>query len=286
MRLADRARSWFGILKETWQEFTRDNGTLVAGAISFFAFLSIFPLLLAGIGILGILVGSPERAERIILSATRNYAVGSQALDLISQVVRGGNAATGVGLFLLLWSGTTVMAMLEQAVNVAWDVREKRGFIRQRAIGLLLALIAGALILASVAATAAIRYVTSGHIRGLPEMSLLATVLSYLVPFVVIAAMFTMVYKILPNTNVHWRSAVTGGLFAGVLWQIALHAFAFYVVHFARYNQIYGSLGAAILLLVWINYSAVIGILGAELASIVQRTSGLAEPAVSPAGED
>lgn len=271
MGIADRAKSWFGLLKDTWKEFSADNGTLVAGAISFFAFLSIFPLLLAGVGILGMVLGSPDRAQRIILSATSEYAVGSQARDLISQVVRGDNAATGIGLVLLLWSGTQVMTMLEQAVNVAWDVREKRGFLKQRAVGLLLALIVGALILISVGATAAVKYITSGRSHGAPELSWIATFLSYLVPFLVISAMFTVVYKILPYTRVQWRSAVIGGIFAGVLWQIALHVFTFYVVHFASYNKVYGSLGAAILLLVWINYSAVIGILGAELASVIQR---------------
>lgn len=271
MRLKERAKDLFGLAKATWKEFTQDKGTLVAGAISFFTFLSIFPLLLASIGILGIVLGSPEEAQRMILSATRDYAVGSQAKELITQVVRGGNAATGIGLLLLLWSGTTAVVMLEQAVNVAWDVRQKRNFLKQRGIAMLLFLLVGALVLASLGLTALVSYIQSTEASVIPGWSWFTTLFSYLLPLLVITGMFTLVYKILPYTNVTWRAALTGGIFAGVLWEIALQAFTYYVVNFASYNQVYGSLGAVILLLVWINYSAIIVLLGAELASIVQR---------------
>ncbi len=282
MRLSIRAKSWAGVLAETWREFAKDNGSLVAGAVSFFAFLSIFPMLLAAIGILGTVLGSPERAERMILSATSGYAVGAQVKVLLAQVVRGGNAATGIGLLLLVWSGTTAVVMLENAVNVAWNVRERRGFFARRGLALLLFALTGVLMLISMAATALVRYIERTGPPVLPSWRWLDSPASHLIPLLVVFGLFTLVYKILPNTRVQWRSAVTGGLFAAVLWQIAVHVFAYYVENFAHHNHIYGSLGAVILLLVWINYSATIALLGAELSSIIQTRDHSRQDDASP----
>lgn len=267
----ERGMSWLDIAKETRKKFVEDNGRLIAGAVSFFAFLSIFPLLLTATGILGMMLSSPEEAERLILSVTKLYTVGDQAGELITQVVRGKNIAAGIGMVLLLWSGTTVMVMLEQAMNLAWGVRERRSFLRSRAVGFVLFAATSILMLIATGLTTVANYVTTRGAHVIPGWSGLMTFNSYFVPFLAIVATFTLIYKILPLTYVDWKVAIIGGVFAGILWEIALQVFAFYVVNFARYNQVYGSLGAVILLLVWINYSAIIIILGAELASIIQR---------------
>lgn len=247
-----------------------DNGILIAGAVSFFAFLSIFPLLLTATGILGMMLGSPEEAEKLILSVTKLYTVGDQARELITQVVRGKNIAAGIGMVLLLWSGTTVMVMLEQAMNLAWGIRERRSFLRSRAVGFVLFAATSILMLIATGLTTVANYVTTRGAHVIPGWSGLMAFNSYFVPFLAIVATFTLIYKILPFTYVDWKVAIIGGVFAGILWEIALQVFAFYVVNFARYNQVYGSLGAVIILLVWLNYSAIIIILGAELASIIQ----------------
>lgn len=276
MQLIERLKPWFDIAKDTRKKFLEDNGKLVAGAVSFFAFLSIFPLLLTATGVLGMVIGSPDEAERLVLSITKQYVVGTQARELVTQVLRGKNAATGIGLVLLFWSGTTVMVMLEQAMNLAWGVRRRRSFIRSRAVGFALFAVVSALMLLSVGAAAIANYVATRGFQVIHGWSGLMTLNSYLIPLLAITATFTLVYKILPFTNVRWKAAIIGGVFAGILWEIALQIFAFYVVNFARYNQVYGSLGAVILLLVWINYSAIIVILGAELASVIQRRQEIA----------
>jgi membrane protein len=270
LRLIERGMSWLDIAKETRKKFAEDNGILIAGAVSFFAFLSIFPLLLTATGILGVMLGSPEEAEKLVLSATKLYTVGGQARELITQVIKGKNIAVGIGMVLLLWSGTTVMVMLEQAMNLAWGVREKRSFLRSRAVGFALFAATSILVLIAIGLTTVANYITNRGAQVIPGWSELMTFNSYLVPFLAISANFTLIYKILPFTYVEWKVAVIGGVFAGILWEIALQIFAFYVVNFARYNQVYGSLGAVILLLIWINYSAIIIILGAELTSIIQ----------------
>ncbi len=271
MRLTERGVYWFDVAKETHRKFVEDNGKLVAGAVSFFAFLSIFPLLLTATGVLGMFIGSKVEAEQLVLSVTKQYVVGVQARELVTQIIRGKNVATGIGLVLLFWSGTTVMVILEQAMNLAWGVRERRGFLRSRAVGFLLFAAVSTLMLLATSLTTIANYIAIRGAQVIPGWSGLMTLSSYLIPLFVIATTYTLVYKILPFANVKWKAAIIGGVFAGVLWEIALQIFTFYVVNFARYNQIYGSLGTVIILLVWINYSAIIVVLGAELASVIQR---------------
>lgn len=270
--LWDRSGHWLRhdlvpYAKAVWQEFTRDNGMLVAAAISFFVFLSLFPLLLAAIGILGLVLGSPANAQQVILGAASGFVAGPQMESAVTQIVHGGSAATGVGLILLVWAATGLMLTLESALDVVWGVEQRHGFVRQRARALLLFFVLGGLLGVSVAATGLVNWVTTGGVPLFPHWGWVSDFFSYLVPVLISIAAFTLMYKLLPNADVSWRAALTGGVFAGILWEIAKQAFTFYVINFADYSKVYGSLAGVILLLVWIDYSAIIVVLGAEIAS-------------------
>lgn len=261
--------------RETWKEFSEDNGMLIAASVAFYTLLSLFPLLLAAIGILGIVLGSPERAESIIVDATREYAAGPQARAMIREVVEGGSAATGIGLILLLWSGSTIIVILQRAMDVAWDVENQPGFIKQRAMALVFLIIIGLLVALSVGASALATYVLSVGSPVLPDWPWISQLLSYAVTLAISILAFTLIYRLLPHTDVPWKPALIGGAVAGVLWEIAKQIFAFYVANFAEFSTVYGSIGGVILLLLWLNYSAVILLLGAELASVLHgRQSG------------
>lgn len=266
LKLPAPINTWVSYAKETWHEYSSDNGSLIAAAISFYDFLSLFPMLLAGIGILGLVIGSPQRAEDMLIGSARGFLAGPQTSTMIRQVIHGSNAATGIGLLVLLWSGTTALVMLEKAINVAWDIEDKRGFFKSRAIALLVLVIAGILVALSIGMTAGISALR--NVASARELAWFWNVLGYLIALLISIALFTFVYKVLPYPPVRWKTALTGGILAGILFEIAKYVFTWYVVHFASYNKVYGSLGGVILLLVWINYSAVITILGAEFAGV------------------
>lgn len=267
------SRDRLAFLKGVWKEFNDDNGSLMAGAISFFGFLSFFPTILAGVGILGYLL-TPENAERILQSTLSHFIVGSQAQAILKQVVNGRGAATGVGLLLLLWSGTSAVVMLEQAMNIAWDSSEQRGFIKTRALALGMLVIGGLLLLVSFGATTALHAVRASSPAILADLGLLWKILGYLVPLLLSIAPFVLVYKFLPCAQVKWPTALFAGLIAGALWEVAKQAFSFYVLRFADYNKVYGSLGSVILLMIWIYYSSTIAVLGAEFGANWSRRSG------------
>jgi len=261
-----------------WRDYVADNGNLSAAAVSFFVFLSLMPMLLLAIAIGGFLLGSPGRAERIVLDSINAVSPGlvsKWGLDsvkaAVDEIVAGRGIATGLGLAGLFWIGTTVTASLEQAVNVAWRL-EQRGFVRRRLLALGMLFASYVLLVLSLVLTAAVSATRSMNIRvfgvlpaSWPWLWMLA---AYIIPLLLSVGTFTLVYKVLPNTRVQWRVALAGGVFAGVGWELAKHVFSFYVSNFAYYSAIYGSLAGIILLLVWIYYSSTLAILGAEVASV------------------
>jgi len=271
---------------EVVREYIKDNGNLVAAAVAFYLFMSLVPLLLLAIAGLGYLLGSPERARDIVFSYVREYSPslsaggGLKLRAIVEEIVRGREAATGLGIVFILWSGTSLMVILERAINVAWDVERQRMFLVNRLLGICMLVITGLLFGVSFAATAALDALRSADIciLGLAPASWpwMWSLLGYLVPLTVTILAFTLMYEFLPYTHVPFRSALFGGLFAGILWEAAKIGFSFYLSGYAAYSKVYGSLTGVVLLMVWINYSAVVAILGAEAGSVWAKRHGRA----------
>lgn len=276
MSIKKRIESAYSFTRIVYEDFIRDNGSLMAAAVSFYTFLALVPLALIAVAIVGYVLGSPERAQEIVLQYLREAGVsdGSQVTDVVREVVLGRGIAAAVSLAILLWSGTTAVANLTKAVNIVWDVQETRGFIQTRFLAAGVLLLLGILLGISFAIT-----VFMSWIRGLDrevfgirpgELPFIWEFLGYLLPVLVSITTFTIFYRVMPNIRVKLKVALTGGVFAGLLWELAKVAFNYYVGNIADYSRIYGSLGGIILLLVWIYYSAIVTILGAEVASVWQ----------------
>jgi len=261
-------RDRFSFAREVWREFGKDNGFLLAAAVSFYAFLSLFPLLLLAAGVLGYALGSPEHAAAVLMRFVGKLVVGPRAQAIVREVIQGRSAAAGIGLVVLLWSATSAIVVLEQAVNLAWDASRRRGYVKRRAMALLTLAVVGVLAALSFGATALIHAAGASDAAILSSVSGATRLLTYCVPALASVALFTMIYKLLPYERVAWRAALVGGVFAGLMWEAAKHVFTFYVIHWSGYNRVYGSLASVILLMLWIDYSAIIAILGAELASV------------------
>ena len=276
-----------GFAREVVREYVHDNGNLVAAAVAFYLFLSLIPLLLLAIAGLGYLLGSPERARVIVFAYMREYSPslaaggGLKLRAIIEEIVRGREAATGIGIVFILWSGTSLMVTLERAINVAWDVQRQRMFLVNRLLAVCMLVITGLLFAISFAATAALDALRNADIclLGLAPANWpwMWNLLGYLVPLTVTILAFTLMYEFLPYTHVPFRSALAGGLFAGILWEAAKIGFSFYLSGYAAYSKIYGSLTGVVVLMIWINYSAVVAILGAEAGSAWSKRHGRAE---------
>lgn len=264
MSLKDR----FAFPLEVWLKFNKDNGFLLSAAVSFYAFFSLFPLLLLTVGVLGYVMGSPEHAEAILTRSVGKLIVGTQAQSIIHEIIHGRDAATGIGLVILLWSGTSAIVVLEQAMNLAWSTPTMRAYVKRRAMALLALLVIAVLGVLSFGISALIHAAGSWNVPLLSSLKGVTRLFTYVIPVLASVGLFVMIYKLLPNTRVSWKTALVGGVFAGALWEIAKYVFTFYIVLWPGHNRVYGSLVSVILLMLWLDYSAIIAILGAEFASL------------------
>ncbi len=258
------------------QELGDDDATHMAASVSYYAVLSLFPLVLGLSTIISTLANSPDRQEQVITFVVE-YLPGSEAFvrDTLASLARY-NAAFGIVSFLsLLWAGSAVFGGITRAVNRAWDVKKDPPFYKNKPRQLLMAAGVSLLFFLSVSTTALFRLATSYTVGGAPledylggwGMAILMEIPVLLVNFLI----FAVIYKFLPNTKTYWRYMWLGAVIAAVLFEAGKHLFIWYLDNFADYSELYGSVASVVVLMVWAYFSAFILILGAEIASEYRR---------------
>ncbi len=193
----------------------------------------------------------------------------------ISDVIRLRGALGLISIITLLWSGSSLFSAVSHAINRAWNVAKERSFFINKARELGMALAVGVLFFISLGVTAVFSILAQVQF---PDAGLLISLGSYALTFILTLGIFLLLYKYIPNTGTEWRFVWPGAVVAAVLFEIARHFFAFYIEHFGSYQLIYGSLGAIVILLVWIYYSAFIMLLGAEVGSELNHPRTRLEP--------
>lgn len=265
-----KAGKYWDTLKGAAKKFSAENASLTAAAISFYAVLSLLPLLLLAVAVLGYVVGSSEQAFNTVVDFFSRFMPTS---TVVSDALRGLVDARGlvglIGILGLLWTGSAFFATLQVALNDIWEVSNPSGFIKMRVKAILLIVIIGLFLVLSIASSSVMSYlgqVDVGFATG--AMSFLLGMLAFLLGLVFACAMFLVVYKYAHDSDVLWRSAIIGAVFAGVVWTIAKELYRLYVTNIADFGATYGSLGGIILLVMWIYYSSMIMLFGAEIAYV------------------
>jgi membrane protein len=259
-----------------FKEMGSDDASTLAAALSYYAFMCLFPLLLGLIAILGLFLPS-QNLQNALLDYVGNNLPSSADLvkQTISDVIRLRGALGLISIITLLWSGSSLFSAVSHAINRAWNVGKERSFFINKARELGMALSLGMLFLVSLAVTAVFSILAQGQFS---DASFLISLGSYALTFILTLGIFLLLYKYIPNTGTEWRFVWPGAVVATVLFEIARHFFAFYIEHFGSYQLIYGSLGAIVILLVWIYYSAFIMLLGAEVCSELNHPCTRLEP--------
>ena len=274
-------------LKRTFKEFSADNITDWAAALTYYAVLSIFPALIALVSIVG-LVG--QSATQGLLDNLNTVAPGP-AKDILTSAIQNIASKPGaagvafiVGLALALNSASGYIAAFTRASNSIYEVEEGRPIwkLKPQQIGIVLVLL-----LLLVAITLAV--VVSGPVAeqvgqalGVGDSAALVWDIAKIpVVLLVVSFMFAFLYKTAPNVkqpDFKWWSP--GGIVALVIWIIASLLFALYVATFASYNKTYGSMGGVIVFLLWLWITNVAILFGAEFNAELQRSQQI------EAGED
>jgi membrane protein len=240
-----------------------DAGQRAAG-VAYYAIISIFPLLLGLIAVFGFFLPSLNLQDQLLKFVGNNIPGATDILkDNIANVIKLRGVMSILSIVILFWSASALFSSISLAINRAWNVIRHRNFFIRKASELGMVFGTGILFLFSLGASSIITIMHG--VLNLPTTSLVIVYISTkLAAFLLIFFVFLLLYKFIPNTKTHWRGVWPGALLVAVLFELARTLFIFYLDNFANYQLIYGSITSIIILLVWIYYSSLIMILGAE----------------------
>ncbi len=195
--------------------------------------------------------------------------------DTLRQVAQINAALTVVGLLGMAWAASAMFGAVRKALNVAWGVEQHLPFVQQKLKDLAMVVGLGFLLVVSVVGTAALRALRAISDEALGPLStgtgFFWSLLPYALPFVFTFAVFALLYRFVPAAKVRFREVWPAALVAAILFEVMKDGFAFYVARFNAYDLLYGSLGGILLFLSGAYLSAIILLLGAELAAGLPR---------------
>jgi membrane protein len=278
------ARDWWRVLKRTVREFRDDNLTDWAAALTYYGVMSLFPMVLVLVALLGLVGQYPQTSDAMLRII--GHIGPASAVDTfrapIEGVVKskgGSGALIGVGILASLWSASGYIGAFMRACNAIYEVREGRPFWKLRplqvAITLLLVLLITGVAIAIVV-TGPLAHAIGDEI-GIGGAGLTAfNVIKWPVIVLVLLLIIGLLYYVAPNVRQPSFPWITpGGVLAVVVWAAASAGLAFYAAKFGSYQKTYGTLGGVILFLVWLWVSNLALLLGAELNAELERAREL-----------
>ena len=270
------ARGWWQVTRRAMKESSADNVPMLAAGVAFFAFLAVFPAIIAAISLWG-LVAEPETVAQQVEGIAAALPEQAQPIitDQLGSIVSSSGGALSVGLIVsllaALWSASSGTSNLMKAVNIAYDEEETRGFLKTRGIALALTLGAIVFVLLTLALVAVVPPLLDSLQLGVAG-TILAQVVRWGLLIVLIIVALAVVYRVAPDRDapkLTWVS--TGALVAGVLWILGSLGFSLYVNNFGSYNKTYGALAGVVVLLLWLYLTSYIVLLGAEVNAESER---------------
>jgi membrane protein len=282
-------RGWKQIVKRAWAENSADNMPIIGAGVAFFAFLALFPALIATISLYG-LVASPETVSRQIQSLSDQLPDEAQTLlsTQLNNIVDSSSGALTVSLIIsigaALWSAAGGTGNLITAVNLAYDEVETRSFVKRKLLALGLTFGAIVFVLITIALIAVVPAVLDALPLGVVG-TILGQVLRWVLLLAVMAGALSVLYRVAPDRDApRFRWVSLGSVVVTVLWAGVSLLFSLYVNNFGSYDKTYGAIAGVIVLMLWLQLTVFLVLLGAEINSEAEHqtahdtTEGEPEP--------
>ncbi len=267
-----------------WRRFDEDHTLELSASLAFATLLAFVPLFTIGLTVFTAMPAFQELVRAVNEMAARAVlppVIAKPVLQAVDHFVEQASALRKWSLVLFALTGVTLVANIERAFNHLWRVRRPRPWLN-RGLMYVLVLTLGPLALAASLSVTSYLVVASlgavGVLSGLTESVL------RVVPFLVMAAMFTLLYLILPNRKVRLAHALAGGLCAALLFDLAKSGFALYLRSFTTYATVYGAFALIPIFLLWLYVSWAITMLGAVIAALAPEWASLGRPAPASHG--
>ncbi|MGX6607757.1 YihY/virulence factor BrkB family protein [Micromonosporaceae bacterium Da 78-11] len=278
-----KGKGLLAAVKRTFKQYSSDNISDWAAALTYYGVLSIFPGALVLVSLLGLLSSNgQETVQKTVSDIAGNKQIEDLVATVLSQVKDTGAAsfAAIIGLVLAFWSASGYIAAFMRASNAVYDVPEGRPIWKTLPIRVGVTAVVGIMLILSaviVVFTGSLAEVVGRQI-GLGGVAVTVWgIAKWPVLILLVSLMFAILYWASPNAKTGgFRWVSPGGIFAVLLWLIASGGFAFYLANFANYSKTYGTLGGVIAFLVWLWISNIAILLGAELDAELERGRAIA----------
>jgi membrane protein len=257
--------------KETFKEFMEDKALRLSAALAYYAIFSIGPLLFVMVMVASWAFG--DKAVQGQVHDTLNGFVGETAAKTIESMMAAKKlgsspVTTALAIFTLLIGASGVFGQLQDALNTIWEVKAKPGmglmsFLRDRFLSMSMVLGLGFLLLVSMVLTTAVQALVTKGGQLFPIPDVVTGILSEVISFIVVALLFAMIFKFLPDVKIPWKAAFIGAGFTAVLFTGGKFLLGLYLGREGTASA-YGAAGSVVVVLLWIYYSSVILFLGAE----------------------
>jgi membrane protein len=282
------------LVSESFDEWSKHKAPRLGASLAFYTLLSLAPLLLVVVAIVGLVFGHKAAEQQIIQQV--QMLVGTQGAKAIQAVLQGsrntthGVIATAVGLVTLFFGASGVLIELQDALNTIWEVptrtlagwRKITAFIKQRLFSFAIVLAIGFLLVVSLAVSAWIAAIGALSASIVPGEEIVLHIVNALVSFVVITGLFAAIYKIMPDVRIEWRDVMLGGAATSLLFTLGKFALGIYLGK-ASIASTYGAAASIVVLVIWVYYSGQIFFFGAELTRSFANRYG-SQPNLHPEG--
>lgn len=273
----------FSLLKETFTNWNDNKPFDLSSSVAYYAIFSLPALLIIIISIAGLVFGSDAVQGNVSEQVGKLIGKegGKDIQAMIAHAYRSSNSviSTIVGLATLLLGSTAVFLQLQTSLNAIWNVQvttksgiKKLLLDRATAFGVILAI--GFMMLISLVITAGLSALSKWIEARLPEVFLYVFyVMNFLVSFSLTSLLFALIYKVLPDVKIGWKSVWVGSLLTAFLFELGRFSLSFY---FGKSNpgSAYGAAGSVILIMLWVNYSCLILFFGAEFTQVFSLRYG------------
>ncbi len=270
------------LLRDSALAWVDDYAPSMGAALAFYTLFSLAPLLLIVISVAGLVFG--EDAARGAILGQLSGLVGEQSAATIEAVLASlnrpaaGVTGTVVGVAMLLVGATSVFGELQDALDRIWRAPKRTGngmwaLLRTRLLSLGLVLGIGFLLLVSLVLSAALAALDKWWAPWFAGWGLLAQVLNFAIGFVLVAAVFAMIYKWMPRQRVAWGDVAVGAVITALLFSVGKTLIGLYIGRSGVASP-FGAAASLVVLLLWVYYSAQVFLLGAELTWVYSQRHG------------
>lgn len=285
---------YFLVIKKSLEAFGEHEGFRLAAATSFYAALSMAPLVLLLLTMAGTWLDQEAVGKQLVAEVGR--VAGAEAADVAQSIVSHANKPPPdritmiLGIAALIFGATGVFSQLQYSLNYIWGVKSEPGhgvmrFLRTRLISLVIVAAIGCILLILPLLTALVAVVNSHLVGNVPQIAKVWQYLSLLATTLVQAAVFATIFKALPNVKIKWSDVWVGAAATAVMFTIGQFFIGLYL-GYSSVGSAYGAAGSLVVFLVWLYYSALIMFLGAEFAHAYAHHFGSQAGVQSTGSED